>query len=104
VTPEGRESVDTQVERAAVALDDAATAAPDDAGRIATSTTAASLRALLFATEAERLLRESEQPPTGEQLTQADQACRSRSSECDAALDRLQAQVEPADAAATESP
>jgi len=94
-TPERRESVDAQVERAAQALDQTVTTAPDDASRLAATTTASSLRGLMFALEAERLLRSGEQSPTADQLLQADEAHRSRSRELDAALDRLATQIGP---------
>jgi hypothetical protein len=94
-TPEGRESVDGHVERAAQALDQLVTTAPDDASRLAATTTATSLRALMFSLEAERLLRSGAQAPTADQLVQADDTHRSRSRELDAALDRLAAQVGP---------
>ena len=94
-TPEGRESVDAQVDRASQALDQVMTSAPDDASRLAASTTASSLRGLMFAVEAERLLRSGGQSPTADQLAQADEAHRARSRELDAALDRLGSQVGP---------
>ncbi len=94
-TPEGRESVDAQVDRASRALDDVVTSAPDDASRLAASTTASSLRGLMFAIEAERLLRSGGQAPTADQLAQADEAHRARSRELDAALDRLASQIGP---------
>ena len=92
-TLEGRESVDAQVERAAKALDQVLATAPDDASRRTASTTASSLRGLMFAFEAERLLRSGDRPPTAVQLADADATKRARSQELDLALDRMTAQV-----------
>ena len=94
-TTEGRESVDSQVSRAEATLDQLMTTAPDDVSRIATSTTASSLRGLLFAVEAERLLNSGDSPPTADQLVDADEAHRTRSRDLDAALHRLSALIDP---------
>ena len=96
-TTEGRESVDSQVSRAANTLDQLLTTAPDDASRIATSTTASSLRGLLFAVEAERLLLSGDRPPTADQLADADEAHRTRLRDLDTALDGLSTLIDPED-------
>jgi hypothetical protein len=88
-----RGAVDVQVERAASALERAASTAPDDqAGALATSG-AASLRGLAFAIEADRLLRHGTIAPSGAQLAQADEARRARDSELVTALARLSTRV-----------
>ena len=94
-TTEGRESVDGQVERAAKALDQLLLTAPDDESKLATSTTASSLRGLMFAFEAERLLRSGDRPPTAAELAEADATKRARSQELDLALERMVAQIGP---------
>ena len=93
--PEGRASVDAQVERAASALGDLAARAPDEESELAARSSAAALRAVLFANEADRLLRERDQPPTADQLNQADQARRASSEQLDASLTELNNRVGP---------
>jgi hypothetical protein len=91
--PELRGAVTVQAERAAGALDRAASSAPDpQAGSQATSA-AAALRGLAFAIEADRLLRQGSSAPTGTQLAEADEARRARTSELGAALVRLSTRV-----------
>ena len=88
-----RGAVTVQAEKAAGALDRAASSAPDpQAGSTATSA-AAALRGLAFAVEADRLLRQGTSAPTGTQLAEADQARRARNSELGAALARLSTRV-----------
>ena len=95
VEPERREAVRTQIETAAQTLDGLATSAPDDASRRAASSLAAALRGLMFAGEADRLLRSREKSPTADELAQADEAQRVRVRELETALDELTKQVEP---------
>ena len=94
-TTMGRESVDGQVERAAQALDQLQMTAPDDESKLATSTTASSLRGLMFACEAERLLRSGGRPPTAAELGEADATKRAKSQELNLALDTMRAQIGP---------
>ncbi len=94
VEPERREAVRTQIETAAQALDGLVTSASDDATRRAASSSAAALRGLMFASEADRLLRSREKSPTADELAQADEAQRDRVRELDTALDELTKQVE----------
>ena len=91
--PELRGAVGVQVERAATALDHAASSAPDeDAGALASSA-AVSLRGMAFAIEADRLLRHGTAAPSGAQLAQADEARRARDSELHTALARLSTRI-----------
>ena len=99
--PERREAVRTQIESAARALDGLVTSAPDDASRRAASSSAAALRGLMFAGEADRLLRSREKSPTADELAQADDAQRVRARELDTALDVLTKQVEREENAAS---
>ena len=94
VEPERREAVRTQIETAAQALDDLVTSAPDDASRRAAFSSAAGLRGVMFAGEADRLLRSREKSPTADELAQADEVQRLRVQEFDRALDELTKQVE----------
>ena len=94
VEPDRREAVRTQVETAAQTLDGLVTSAPDDASRRAASSSAAALRGLMFAGEADRLLRSREKSPTADELAQADEAQRVRVRELDTALNELTKQVE----------
>ena len=101
--PERREAVRTQIESAAQSLDGLVTSAPDDASRRAASSSAAALRGLMFAGEADRLLRSREKSPTADELAQADDTQRVRVRELDTALDELTKQVErEEDAASTQ--
>jgi hypothetical protein len=91
--PEVRGAVAVQVERASVALEQAAPGAPDpQAGGLATSA-AGSLRGLAFAIEADRLLRHGTAAPSGMQLAQADEARRARAAELNSALVRLSTRI-----------
>lgn len=92
--PERREAVRTQIESVAQALDGLATSAPDDASRRAASSSAAALRGLMFAGEADRLLRSREKSPTADELALADEVQRVRVRELDTSLDELTKQVE----------
>ena len=87
-----------QVEAAAVDLERAAASAPAPDAAGAAGTTADALRNLVFALEADRLLRDGTRPPTPEALAQADATCRARAAELDAGLARLDALVHPAPA------
>lgn len=88
-----RGAVSVQAERAAVALDHAANAAPDPQAASTASGAAGALRGLAFAVEADRLLRQGSSVPTGIQLAQADEARRARQAELNTALARLSARV-----------
>jgi hypothetical protein len=91
--PTLRGAVEVQVEKAAVALDRVARAAPDpQAGGLATEA-AGSLRGLAFAVEADRLLHQGASAPTGVQLAEADEARRARNSELSGALSRLSTRI-----------
>jgi hypothetical protein len=88
-----RGAVSVQAERAAVALDHAANAAPDPQAGSMASGAAGALRGLAFAVEADRLLRQGSSAPTGIQLAQADEARRARQAELNTALARLSARI-----------
>ncbi len=90
-----RGAVAVQADRAATALDQAATTAPEPAAGGSATTAAGALRGLAFAVEADRLLRHGAAAPTGVQLAQADQARRDRDAELQAALARFQGHVTP---------
>ncbi len=85
----------TQVEDAATALDRAATSAPDKSRWEAAETTAAALRGLRFAIEAETLLHAG--TPTAAQLSQADTTRRARTADLDRAVIQLGALVRDPD-------
>ena len=91
--PQLRSSVEVLVDRAARALEQAASSAPDEVAQDATASVARSLRGLAFAVEADRLLRHGAGAPTGMQLAEADDARRSRLAELDSALGRLSARL-----------
>jgi hypothetical protein len=88
-----RGAVSVQAERAAVALEQAATSAPDPQAASTASGAAGALRGLAFAIEADRLLRQGTSAPTGIQLAQADEARRARTAELNTALARLSARI-----------
>ncbi len=88
-----RGAVSVQAERAAVALDHAATSAPDPQAASSAAAAAGALRGLAFAVEADRLLRQGSSAPTGVQLAQADEARRARHTELNSALARLSARL-----------
>jgi hypothetical protein len=90
-----RGAVSVQAERAAVALEQAASTAPDPAAGGSATTAAGALRGLAFAVEADRLLHHGAAAPTGVQLAQADEARRARDAELQGALARLRAHVTP---------
>jgi hypothetical protein len=89
------QSVRDRVEQAARALEHSSAIAPDDEGREAARRAAEALRGLVFALEADRLLRDGVQPPTPEQLADADATTRTRRTELEVALRRLEAMVRP---------
>ncbi len=91
--PELRGAVTAQAERAAVALDGAASSAPDPQAASAATSVAAALRGLAFAVEADRLLRQGTSAPSGVQLAEADEAKRARNAELSAALTRLSTRI-----------
>jgi len=88
-------SVRERVELAAQGLDRAGAAAPSNEDASAARTTAEALRGVVFALEADRLLRDGAQAPSPEQLGQADAAYRARAAELDTALGRLDGLVNP---------
>ena len=90
-----RGAVSVQAERAAAALEQAGSTAPDPAAGGSATTAAGALRGLAFSIEADRLLRNGAAAPTGVQLAQADEARRDRDAELQGALARLQAHVTP---------
>jgi hypothetical protein len=83
------ESVGQQVEQAAQSLNELGDRAPEPEGATIASQAAEALRGLYFSLEADRLIRGATAPPTTGQLLQADAAIRSRTTELDTALDRL---------------
>ncbi len=87
--------VRAQAEDAARTLDRSAANAPDEQSRQATSSVAEGLRGVVFALEAERLLRSGVRPPTAAQLAEADVARRRRAGELDASLAQLDAFTRP---------
>jgi len=93
--PARHAQVRVQVEAAADSLSAVAGQAPTEEARQAASTSAESLRGLLFAVEADRLLRDGTQVPTADQLAQADAALRHRSAEVGQAFDALNTQIGP---------
>ena len=90
-----RGAVSVQAERAAVALEQAGSTAPDPAAGGSATTAAGALRGLAFSIEADRLLRNGAAAPTGVQLAQADEARRDRDAELQGALARFQGHVTP---------
>lgn len=92
---ERREAVRAQIEAAAQALDGLVESAPDDASQNAASSSAGALRGLMFAVEADRLLRSRDKSPTADELAQADEAMRLRGQELDAAVEELSNQAQP---------
>ena len=88
-------SVRERVEQAAQGLDRAGAAALSNEDASAARTTAEALRGVVFALEADRLLRDGAQAPSPEQLGQADAAYRARAADLDTALGRLDALVTP---------
>ena len=93
--PARHAQVKVQVESAADSLSSLAAQAPTDEARQAAASSAESLRGLLFAVEAERLLRDGPQAPTADQLAQADAVLRHRSTEVGQSLDALNFQIGP---------
>jgi hypothetical protein len=89
------QSVRERVEQAAQALERAGSAAPTEDGARVAGQTAESLRGLVFALEASRLLRDAAVTPTAEQLIEADAATRERRAQVDAALDELDSLIKP---------
>jgi len=89
------QSVRERVEQAALTLEQAGAGAPSVAGATASRSAAEALRGLVFALEADRLLRDGTQAPSPDQLAQADATCRARTADLDGALDRLDRLVHP---------
>src|SRR5271165_422044 len=69
--------------------------APGDDARAGAASAAGALREAMFALESERLLRAGPNPPTGDQLAQADQARRTAFAHLDSSLAGLQARIGP---------
>jgi hypothetical protein len=89
------QEVRNRVDQAAAALDVAAQGAPSPEGAEAVRSSAGAMRNLVFALEADRLLRDGTRAPTPEQLAQADATSRARRAELDAGLARLDRLVHP---------
>jgi hypothetical protein len=87
--------VRAQAEDASRALDRVAENAPDEERRQAASSVAEGLRGVIFALEAEHLLRSGTSAPTAAQLAEADLARRRRAGELDAALAQLDLVTRP---------
>ena len=85
-----RQSVQRQVEEAAAALSQAAESAPDDLARRTANSSAAALRGLVYAMEADRLLRTGGRAPTADELARADESRRRSLSQLDLALAALE--------------
>jgi hypothetical protein len=88
-----RATVHNNVENVALSLDRLAGTAPSKEEAADATAVAGSLRGYAFALEAERLLRDGPNAPTGEQLASADQARRTREADLDRALGVLRARV-----------
>jgi hypothetical protein len=88
-------SVRVQVEAAAAALGGLADQAPSEETRLAAVNSADALRGLLFAVEANRLLRDGTQAPTADQLAQADAALRHGNAQVGQAFDTLDGLIGP---------
>jgi hypothetical protein len=96
--PNRRATVHNNVENVALSLDRLAGSAPSKEEGADATAVAGSLRGYAFALEAERLLRDGPNAPTGDQLASADQARRTRAADLDRALGALRARVvEPED-------
>jgi hypothetical protein len=89
------QDVSQQTDAAALELDRATAAAPDDTRRDATAAVGASLRGVLFAIESEALLRRGGAQPSADQLAQAEVAYRSRARDLDQSLARLDELIPP---------
>ena len=85
-------AVAPRIDEATAALDRLAAAAPDDAAAALSRSTGEAMRALMFAIEADAILR-SGPPPTADQLADADRTRRTREAELAAALDQLRTRV-----------
>jgi hypothetical protein len=90
-----RASVAGQVDEAAGSLEQLAGSAVDESEGALSGRSAASLRGLAFAVEADHLMRSGGEHPTGAQLAAADQERRSRLAEFDSALAQLKRSVTP---------
>jgi hypothetical protein len=88
-----RATLHNNVENVALSLDRLAGTAPSKEEAADATAVAGSLRGYAFALEAERLLRDGPNAPTGEQLASADQARRTREADLDRALGVLRARV-----------
>ena len=84
-----RESVQRQVEEAATGLSQAAGSAPDDQARRTADASAGALRGLVYAMEADRLLRTGGRAPTADELARADESRRRSLAQLDATLTAL---------------
>lgn len=96
--PARRATVRNNVENVGASLDRLASIAPTKEDAASATAVAESLRGYAFALEAERLLRDGPNAPTGDQLASADQARRTRDADLDRALGALRTRVvEPED-------
>jgi hypothetical protein len=90
------EAIRAKVDEAARMLDGVSARGPDEEARTASHDVAESLRGLIFAVEAQRLLPTGRTPPTADQLAQADLLRRTRESELEQAMVRLGRRVRTA--------
>ena len=90
-------AVRARAEQAARSLDTLSTDAPSEEMTGVTQRAASSMRDLVFALDSDRLLREGSQPPTAEQLAEADTSIRARTLALDTALSTLDTMVKPSE-------
>ncbi len=95
IEPERREDEWALIETAAQGLEGLVNSAPDAKSQQVAAKSAAALRGLMFADQADRLLRSREKYPTADELAQVDDAKRLRVQEFDFALEELIGQVQP---------
>ena len=89
-TPEQRQQQAGEVEQTATAFERLATEAPGDTARGLARTAAEQLRGLMFAIDAEAMLRDGAVPPSSDQLQAADTDRRTRSEQLDQTLRNLE--------------
>jgi hypothetical protein len=89
------QSVRQTVDRAAEGLDRTASTAPTEEGVQAGRRAAEALRGLVFAVEADQLLRGGPTPPSPGQLADSDAVCRARRADAASALQALERLVKP---------
>jgi hypothetical protein len=88
-------SVRERVDQVAQSLDRASASAPTMEGSSATRAAADALRGVVFALEADHLLRDGTRAPTPDQLAEADATARARRADLAAALEQLERLVKP---------